>query len=251
MIQRQDHDGIAVLQMAHGKANAIDLELFTALDEALVGVAEEDGVHAVVITGTGKIFSAGVDLFRVLDAGPEYLDAFLPALSSVITRIPRMSLPVVAAVNGHAIAGGCILACACDRRIMSDHERARIGVSELVVGVPFPVAALEVLRALLPEQKVHEMVYGGKALSPQDALAVGLVDEITTPGDVLEEAIGAARRLAQIPSRAFALTKQQLRDPLLQRVERLAPQLDPQVVEAWKDPATQDRIRAFMEKMSK
>src|SRR5262245_6657115 len=130
MIERTDEDGVAVLRLAHGRANAMDAELCDALTEAM---AQAASARAVVLTGTGGIFSAGVDLKRLLGGGRAYLDAFLPSWSRMFERVFFHPAPVVAAVNGHAIAGGCVLAAAADRRVMAS-DAGRIGVTELLVG---------------------------------------------------------------------------------------------------------------------
>ena len=104
MIESTTKDGVAVLTMRHGKANALDTELCQALCGALDDAA--DSVAAVVLTGAGSVFSAGVDLKRVTAGREGYLAAFLPELRRAFTRLATFELPVVAAVNGHAIAGG-------------------------------------------------------------------------------------------------------------------------------------------------
>ena len=146
MIHREDRNDIAVLRMEHGKANAVDTDLFTDVGAALDAV-ESSNARALVLTGTGSMFSAGVDLFRVLKGGAPYLAEFLPLLSTIVRRLFTFPRPIVAAVNGHAIAGGCVMAAACDRRIMN-RDKGKIGVTELLVGVPFPADALEALRFL-------------------------------------------------------------------------------------------------------
>jgi len=202
MIHREDRDGVAVLRMEHGKAQAMDLELLDALEEA---VQELEGARpspdAVVLTGTGSIFSAGVDLFRVLDGRAAYLDAFLPALSRALKRLFVFSRPVVAAVNGHAIAGGCILACACDLKVMAEGD-GRIGVPELRVGVPFPVAPLEILRFAVPPQHLQKLAYLGRTYGAAEALTWGLVDELAPAGELLDRAVAAARQLGIEPGQA-------------------------------------------------
>jgi enoyl-CoA hydratase len=132
VIQRQD---VTILRMAHGKANALDVELCQGITERLERLRTSPSV-AVVLIGKENIFSAGVDLLRVLDEGVEYLQTFLPALTTLYETIFFYPKPVVAAVNGHAIAGGCVLACAADRRVVA-RDAGRIGVTELLVGLPF------------------------------------------------------------------------------------------------------------------
>ena len=140
MIETADHDGIAVLTLNHGPVNALDLELLTAVPESLAAVAS---ARAVVLTGRGRSFSAGVDLKQIVNGGVPYVEMFLPALSLAMLSLFEHPAPVVAAVNGHALAGGCVLAAACDIRLMSG---GTIGLTELTVGVPFPTVPLEIMR---------------------------------------------------------------------------------------------------------
>jgi enoyl-CoA hydratase len=210
MIEREDVDGIAVVRLAHGKVNALDLELLDAITGTCAGL-DAGPSHAVVFTGTGKAFSAGVDLWRILDGGAEYAHAFLPALSRTFLALFNLGKPVVAAVNGHAIAGGCVLANACDERIMADGD-GRIGVTELLVGVPFPIAALEILAFAMGERAAREAVLTAATHRPAEALARGYVDEVVAPDRLLDHALATAVRLSTyLPPDAYRMTKRQLR----------------------------------------
>jgi enoyl-CoA hydratase len=250
MIHRHLEGEVAVLRLEHGKANALDTELLEEL-EATLAELEAGGAGAgaaVVLTGTGSIFSAGVDLFRVLDGGSEYLAGFLPAISRALERLFAFPRPVVAAVNGHAVAGGALLCAACDLRLAAAGG-GRIGVPELLVGVPFPVAALEILRFATPREHLQPLVYGGATHDPQAALARGLVDEVVSPPErLVPRALEAARELAALPAEAFRLTKEQLRRPALERMRRLGPGHDPAVRAVWADPESHRRIRAYLDK---
>ncbi len=259
MIHRESQGPITVLRMDHGKANAMDVELLDALSEAL-HETDAAGAEAVVLTGTGRIFSAGVDLFRVLDGGAEYLGRFLPALSRALKDLFTFPRPVVAALNGHAIAGGCILACACDHRLMArpadgadiaGGSGGRIGVPELRVGVPFPAAALEILRFAIPRQHLQEVAYVGRTFSPDDAFARGLVDELVAPEDLAARAVEVAESLAAIPSATFQLSKRQLRRPTLDRLPALEEELDEKVYALWAEPAIHDHIREYLDRTLK
>ena len=136
----EECDGVAVVRLDDGKVNALDLELLTAISATMARLVD---VPAVVLTGAGTVFSAGVDLRRIVEGGPAHVREFLPELSRAFLAVFDHPRPVVAAVNGHALAGGCVLAAACDVRLMSG---GRIGLTELLVGVPFPVAPLEIMR---------------------------------------------------------------------------------------------------------
>lgn len=228
--------------MAHGRANALDVELCRALGEALDDAAA-GGARAVVLTGTGSIFSAGVDLHRVIEAGESYLVEFLPELGRVFTRLARFELPLVVAVNGHAIAGGCILVAAADWAVMAGGG-GRIGVTELLVGVPFPAVALELLRMRAGAEQARRLVLEGTTLEAEPALARGLVDEVVPPEGLMERSLAVAERLASTGP-AFAVTKRQLRADLEAGIARLAG-LDGEVEAVWRDPATLRRMRSYM-----
>ena len=246
MIQREDRGTTAVLHMTHGKANAIDLELFEELTRQLRALAEEDTVRAAVLTGTGTIFCAGVDLLRVVDGGTPYLERFLALLANTVRDLFAWPKPLVVAVNGHALAGGCVLAAAADHQVMTDEPRARIGLTELLVGVPFPTAALEIMRYRAAAH-LESLVLGARRLDPQTAEAIGLVNELAPAEEVLDRACAVAEQLGKIPPAAFALSKEHLRREVIERIDRLTPEIDPQVLRIWSDPETLKTIRTFLE----
>jgi enoyl-CoA hydratase len=131
-------DGVTIVRIDHPRVNAFDLG---QVDDAVATVRSIKG--PIVLTGAGPCFSAGVDLRAIIDGGPDYTDGFLTAIAAAFLAVFDHPAPVVAAINGHAIAGGCVLAMAADVRLMSG---GLIGLSEVAVGVPFPVAALEICR---------------------------------------------------------------------------------------------------------
>jgi enoyl-CoA hydratase len=244
VITREDLGDIAVLRLAHGKVSALDLELCGALVDEITAIATAPA-RALVVTGTGTAFSAGVDLLRVLNGGPAYLEKFLPAMQALFQALLTFPKPAVAAINGHAIAGGCIIAAACDYRIMAEGT-ARIGVPELLVGVPFPLLPFEIVRARVSSKEFRQVVLNGRTAEPPDALQLGLIDEIAPPDVLLTRAVHAAGQLAEITPVAFSLTKRTFTEPVLERV-RSAASLNADVIEAWASPAVQARMRAYVE----
>ncbi len=216
MITREDSGSIAVIRMAHGKVSALDAAFCDALVKEIETVAA-GSARALVITGTGSAFSAGVDLFQVLEGGADYLGRFLPAMEAFFLALLTFPKPAVAAVNGHAIAGGCIIAAACDHRIMAEGT-ARIGVPELAVGVPFPTLPFEIVGARVHPTAFRQLVYSGRSVEPHEALALGLIDEIAEPDALATRARDVADQLSQIPATTFALTKRTFNASLLDRV---------------------------------
>lgn len=247
MIHREDHGPIALVRIEHGKANALDTELSVALADALDEVDRSEDVRALILTGSGAIFSAGVDLFQVLEGGAAYLDGFLPALHHLFRRLWRFPRPTVAAINGHAIAGGCIMACACDTRVAVD-DGGRIGVPELRVGVPFPRLAFDILRGAVPSHLLRELVFFGRTYEPKEALRRGLVDELAEPDGLLERAKAMAGGLAAIPPEVFGHTRRQLLADQWDVPEWLARTEDQEVERMWSTPETAAEIRRYLER---
>jgi enoyl-CoA hydratase len=243
MIVLSRRGSVALLRMTHGKANALDLEFCEALTGELNDCARSDA-RALVLTGDGRMFSAGVDLLRVVDGGAPYVRTFLPSVNRMFETLFSFPKPVVAAVNGHAIAGGCVMACAADYRVMA-REPGRIGIPELLVGVPFPVVPFEILRFAAPPQHLQAMAYRGLTLTADLALQQGLVDAVVAPERLLDEAVEIAESLAAIAADAFELTKRQMREPALQRI-RGGAAVDAAVHEAWASPATLNAIRDYV-----
>lgn len=236
-------DGIGVVRLVHGKVNALDLELCRAITRTMRDLDDRDAVRAVVVTGTGRVFSAGVDLKRVVDGGAAYAAEFLPALNAAFRAVFDVGKPVVAAVDGHAIAGGCVLAAAADHRIMSG---GTIGLPELRVGVPFPQSALEIVRFAIGPVAAHRAVFAGVNHGPEAALALGLVTELCDPDVLLDRASAAAAALARdIPADVFRHTKAQVRHEVNERLDRAT---DAATLELWTTAATDGRIQAFLDR---
>jgi enoyl-CoA hydratase len=242
MIEVSEADGIAIVRMAHGKANAMTSE-FCELLTARLDELNRGATRAVVITGTGRMFSAGVDLLRLLDGGAAYVRKFVPALSAMLTTAFTCPKPMIAAINGHAIAGGCVLACAADKRLMS-LDAGRIGVTELLVGVPFPASALEIMRSALTPHHFAEAIFSGATYTPREAAGRGLVDEVVDPDSLLDRAIECAKGLAALPPATFALTKKQIRGPALERLQDDVSKSE--VDEIWASAETLARVRDYV-----
>lgn len=249
MIEREDDGDVAVLRLAHGAVSAMDLELCEAVGKELRALADAPA-RAVVVTGTGKAFSAGVDLRRIVDGGPEYVAAFLPALSEMFRAAFELAKPVVAAVNGHAIAGGCVLAATADTVLMAEGN-GRIGVPELRVGVAFPRVPLEVMRFAVGDVAARRLILGAQTHAPADARELGLVDEVVPADELPSRALAVARELlAAVPDDTFALTKTQLRRDTVERMDRYADE-DVRVEQVWAAGSTDGRIAGYLESVTR
>ena len=240
MIQRSDDGGVALIRMSNEPANVLTPEFSDALDAALGRARDAGDVEAIVLTGTGSAFSAGVELFRVVDEGAAYVESLLSSLGVLFSNLRAFPKPLVAAVNGHAIAGGGVIACACDYRVMSAGE-GRIGLPELRVGVPFPSVALDIVRAAVPRRYQREVLLLGRTYGPEAAADRGFVDEIVPPERLVERAREIARELTSIPPATYALTKRQLLRPAGRTAE-----LDDELRSIWTDADTANHIRGYL-----
>lgn len=244
MVEVDVQGRVAVLSMGHGKVNAFDVEFLAELAEALRGI-ESSSAGAILLTSSRHVFSAGVDLFRVLDGDERYAAALVAHLHETLRGWFATRLPVVAAVNGSAIAGGCVLAAATDLRLIADGPCV-IGVPELTVGVPYPAVALEIMRYVCGRD-AGRVVLSGRLHPPGEALGVGLVHEVVPEAELMDRALAAAAALAELPAEATALAKSHLRGPSLRWIdERLGSDAD--VARMWGQPETHTRIRQSLHK---
>jgi enoyl-CoA hydratase len=243
VIEIQTVGTVRVLTLSSGRVNALDVELLEDLT-ATIRELQGPGAGALVVTGAGRVFSAGVDLNRVLQGGPDYVDRLIPAISEMAIAVFGYPAPTVAAINGAAIAGGCVLACACDRRLISPD--AQIGATEVRVGVPFPAAALEVARYACGNH-AEEVLLGGRLYRGADAIASGLAHRVIAD-DLIEAAVAEASDLGEIPVDAYRHTKAQLRAPTLARISE-GGGIDREVRELWSAEATRQRIADSLERL--
>lgn len=243
MVTLTENSHCTIVRMDDGKANALSLAFCDRLTETM---REAEAVQKpVVLTGAGRIFSAGVDLPFLVREGEEYVRLFLPALDRAFAAVAFASVPVVAAVNGHAIAGGCVLTCACDYRVMIDRG-ASIGAPELRVGVPFPHLPFEIMRARVAPGRFREVVLLGKNYDPREALACGLVDVLAGASDLLPTAEEVAQQLGAVPRATFRFTKEQLVAPMRAALREATSEGDDPVT-LWTSSAVTASIKEFID----
>jgi enoyl-CoA hydratase len=234
-------DGVTVVRFDQPPVNALDSGL---LDAIIASMRNVEG--PVVITGAGRCFSAGVDLRAIVDGGAEYAERFVTALSEAFLAIFDHPAPVIAAINGHAIAGGCVLAMCADIRLMSG---GTIGLTELPVGVPFPVAALEICRFAMGTS-VTRAALQAKTIDADTALAQGWVDAVVSTDELMAQAIATARELGQYSPSAYAATKRQLHQQARAAIDA-GTEMDAKVRASWINEETRGRIAAFVEALAR
>jgi enoyl-CoA hydratase len=245
----QTASGVAVLAMRAGKANAIGAAFLDQLSAQLDAV-ESSHASALVLTGEGSAFSAGLNLPEVAGLDRPGLERFIRRFSEVMLRVFTLPVPVVAAINGHAIAGGCVLALQADVRIAAAGNH-RIGLNEVQVGLGLPAVVLETLRCQVSPASLSPVALEGRLLAPEEALALGLVEAVVPPAVLLEQARGRAAGLAALPGPAFRDIKQALRGPVAAAVRRAGRQDARRWVETAFSPAGRERLQQVASRLAR
>jgi enoyl-CoA hydratase len=212
-----DADGIAVVTLSHPPVNTMDAPLLEELAALFEGLATDTAVRGAVIAGEGRAFSAGLDLKLVPTLDRLGQRRLVDALNDGFGTLYAWPKPLVAAVNGHAIAGGLILALCGDWRVVAD-TTLEASLAEVRVGVTFPVAPFEIARGELAPAAARRLILLGEALDARQAESLQVFDERVAPKSLTQRALDRARAYAALPSNAFAITKHQLRAQALARI---------------------------------
>jgi enoyl-CoA hydratase/carnithine racemase len=209
--------------------NTLSLALLEELDRAL----EDAGDRPILVTGAGQAFSAGLDLDALAKADAAHVSSLLRTMERAVRRLFLHPAPTVAFVNGHAIAGGCLIAQCCDLRVGIDDPDIRIGMTGVAVGLTYPPFVLAVLRYRLPALHLENVLLGSRRYTPREALAMGLLDELA--GREQARAL-AETRLAErnrLPRSSYAATKLTLRAPALVASVGEQERFEREVLPAW------------------
>lgn len=219
------------------RKNALGTETMRWLLEAI----EAAGEAPILLTGSGDAFSAGLDLKEVASVDRAGMVGYLDLLDRLMTRLFTHPAPTVAAINGHAIAGGCVLVLCCDHRIAGADPKIRIGLNEVALGLPFPPRILEIARRRVPPHHLEEVVLEAGLHAPERALHLGLVDALAD--DPVQAAGAWLTRVAALPRLAYAATKAAVRGDL-----HLAPaeveRFDDAYLAIWLSEDVRARVRA-------
>jgi enoyl-CoA hydratase len=207
--------GVVALTLDRPPVNALETQFVRDLTTALIEEAERSA--AIVLTGAGRAFSAGVDTKAAATLDAEGQHAGVEAINTLVVTLFGLPVPVVAAVNGHALGGGLIIPLACDVLVAS-RAQCELGLTEVIAGVPFPAAPLEVCRQRLSPPVYNNLCLTGRVFGPEEALALGVADELADPEDLVAQALTIATRLAGYP--AYARVKDQVRAAARAAVEQ-------------------------------
>ncbi len=230
------------ITMAGAGKNALGTDMMQFLLDRI----GEAGGRPILLTGTGDAFSAGLDLKEVASLDARAMEAFLRLLERLVSTLFAYPGPTVALVNGHAIAGGCVLALCCDQRVASASPKSKIGLTELALGLCYPPRVMAVVRHRIPRQHVERVVLGAGLFDPATALGLGLVDQVADDARAV-----AQRELAACASHdpaVYAATKATLRAEALPTAAGDDEEafFVSQVLPVWTSPSTRERVTGFL-----
>jgi enoyl-CoA hydratase/carnithine racemase len=248
MITVEYNDTVALVKLSRGVTNVLDLELVSELDALLEKMEHGPGTSALVLgSSSDRFLSIGFDIPHLFDLPRKDFETFLGEFNRVCLRLYTWPKPTAAAITGHAVAGGCILALCCDYRIIAEGKKL-MGLNEIKLGVPVPYLADCVLQSIVGTRYARDMMDTGEFYAPADALRMGLVDAVLPIGDVMPKAVEKARRLGAWPPPAFALIKRNRVEQIEQRVLARREEKERLFVDCWYSDEARQRLRAAMDK---
>jgi enoyl-CoA hydratase/carnithine racemase len=243
----ENHGEVMVVRLNRGVTNPIDPEFVGELTEVIDHVEKNQDVRAMVLAANEKFFSMGFDIPRLFGLGPEEFKSFFHAFNRACLNLYVLPKPTVAALTGHAIAGGCILALCCDYRLIAAGRRL-MGLNEIKLGVPVPYLADASLRSLVGGRHAREIMETGGFYDAESAAKIGMVDEICPIEAVLDKAIEKARLLGSMPEAAFGRIKRNRVAAVEAEVKEKEEEQERYFLECWYSETARNRLKEAMEK---
>lgn len=240
------NNGLATMRIGRAHGNAINGELVEGLIEACGRAAADPDVRGVLFAASGKLFCPGLDLKELVELDRPALTHFVDRFATCVRDLYTFPKPLVAALHGHTVAGGCVLSLTADWRVL--RRGAMVGLNEVRVGVPFPYGVAMIMRESVPASRLEEVAMFGWNYTDEKAVEVGLVHELHDEEGFETHCLDRLRELADKQPDAFAITKRYLRSPT---VERLAAdgRYAADFLESWFSPGTQQTIRSLVQQL--
>jgi len=210
LVSLEVSDGVGIVRLDRPPMNALDAAVSGELTEVARQVRSDPAIRAVVLWGGPKVFAAGADVKAMATMDQGGITAYLADLSGALEAVARLPQPTVAAVTGYALGGGLELALCADFRVLS--EKAKVGVPEIQLGLIPGAGGTQRLPRLIGPSKAKELIFTGRHVRADEALALGLADQVVAPDSTFDEALALARRFADGPALALAAAKRAVDD---------------------------------------
>ena len=222
MIKERVEDNIIIATLTDGKTNSIDLDTIKQIDACVKRANEEDEIKGIVLTGEGKFFSSGFNLPMFLGFKDinEAVD-FFNMEEEMLTNYFMCKKPVVCAMNGHSAAAGLIYAMASDYRLVSDHPKVKLGMSEIKIGLPLTIAQSQIMRfGLDTDKKFRDIMYFGNMFGPEKSKEIGLVDEVVSGDNLVARAKEIVSLWIDTPNRPFIVMKEAIKKEFAEKIQK-------------------------------
>ena len=244
-------DDVGIFYIDTDRNNSYNLDSIAEANEVMDEAEQDDAIRGLVVTSSHKtMFSPGVDLPTLMGYSRSEVRHFFEEMTALIHRKFVYPKPEVYALNGHAVAGGCIMALAGDYRLMVDGP-FKIGLMEIDIGLAAPAGTVKMVRFVLGGHLANKVLLGGETHSPQQAFAMGLVDEVVEPDAILDRAIEKARLLGSKPPAGYQRLKRYLRGAVAESIQSLDKSHMDEIVAQWFDEETQERLTVAVGRLVK
>lgn len=243
-------DHLAIITLNRGKSNSLNREMVTELTDMLANIENDSNIGGVMITGKDHFFSAGLDLIELYDYNEEEAKSFWHLFLNFTAKITAFKKPMVAAINGHSPAGGCVIALACDARVMAEGKYI-IGLNEVPVGIIVPNCIFSLYSFWLGKANATRSLLTGKLFNPDEALAIGLVDELVKSESILTAAERSARKYMAFDRTTWSQSKVNIRRELIEATSADQSADLAVMLKQWWAPSTRAILKTVIDSLQK
>ncbi|WP_285010365.1 enoyl-CoA hydratase/isomerase family protein [Pedobacter faecalis] len=249
-IQVTIKDRLAMITLDRGKSNALNGEMIGELADMLKNIDSDPAIGGAIIRGKDNFFSAGLDLIELYDYTATEAEQFWKQFLNFAAAIVAFKKPLVAAINGHSPAGGCIIALACDYRVMAEGQFI-IGLNEVPVGIIVPNSIFRLYAFWLGEARASQSLLDGRLFSPAEALQAGLVDEVVNPDSIITAAERRARRYMAMEGNTWSQSKMHIRKDLISALRADQSEELSAMLQQWWSPATRSILKTIIDNLQR
>lgn len=243
------NDEYVIAQLNRGKANVLNLQFVEEICEAIQSFKEDPKIRGVIFTGKDHFFSAGLDVIELYGYDRPKMDTFHKAFGKMVIELSKFPKPFIAAITGHAPAGGTVIAQACDYRVMADDPKYRLGLNEIAVNVALSEDIINAYKFWLGEGVATRYLLQGKLMNAQEAIQIGLIDECCPLEEVLPKAELQMQAYLKADSTLFQSIKAKSRKPWWDQLGKNPNELE-EVSRIWWTPAMRARMKGFVDSLT-
>ncbi|MEE9443658.1 MAG: enoyl-CoA hydratase/isomerase family protein [candidate division Zixibacteria bacterium] len=241
-VEITESENIATVILKRGKVNAFNEDTVDEMQSVFNDLESKSDIKSVIFTGHGKFFSFGFDVPELIQLSREDFKRFLTKFTALYNTIYTFPKPVIAALNGHAVAGGCMLAIMCDYRIII-LDRAKVSLNEIAIGVPVFAGSADVLIGLVGQRNAETILLTGDMYDPPQAMSLGMVDKIVSPDILMQEAHQKALELGNKRAPAYSTIKNFIRRPISEKYLPLESEYIEKFLDIWNSQESQNLLK--------